>query len=125
MLTPTVEKVIKQLKKADLSLEDRTALTTALLDKLHALPLRKTFIIEGNKITLNGKKLDQQQTINFKDGVQILKNNQAHKVFNEQLRYLAINLGINTAVTIDTLMFAKAALWVLEQETLLYESLQV
>lgn len=123
MLNPATEKVIKALKKANLSLEDRTALVTAMLDKVNALPLRKTFIIDANSITLNGKKLDREQILNFKEGVQVLKDNHAHKIFNEQLRYLAITMGINTAVSIDTLYFAKVAMWILEQETLLFESL--
>lgn len=123
MLSKSTENIIKQLKKANLPIEDKIALTNAVLDKLHALPLRKSFVIDGNKIVLNGKILDQQETISFKEGVEVLRDNQAHKLFNEQLRYLAMNHVFSAISPVETLNFSTAALWVLEQEAKLYESL--
>lgn len=118
-----VEKVIKMLDKATLSLENRVALTTAILNKLNALPLSKSIIVDNGKIFVRGIELDREQEVNFREGIAVLQNNFVHKLFNEQLRYQAINLGINVATSMDTLMFSKAALWVLEQEIKLVESL--
>ncbi len=123
MLSPVTKKLITQLKKADLSLEDRTALTTALLKKLNALPLHSTIILTQQGIMLNGKMLDTEQTINFKESCRQLQDNFAYKVIHEQTRYLAIKLGINIAVSLDTLMFAKAAIWILEQKDELLEKI--
>lgn len=119
------EKTIQQLNKSTLSLEDRVALVTAILNKIQALPISKAIIVENGEIIIRGKKLDREQEIAFRESIVALDNNQAHKLFKEQLRYAAVNLGINVATSMDTLMFAKATLWVIEQETKLIESLIV
>lgn len=116
MISQTTEKIIKQFKKANLSIEDRVALTTALLYKLQSLPLESTFIIDSKGISVNGKVLEPEQVINFTESCAALKDNFARKVIHEQIRYLAVNMGIHNSLSIDTLMFAKAALWCLSQE---------
>ena len=116
MIQPLTKKIIQQLRKVDLSLEDRVALTTVLLDKLVALPLSNTFIVNPEGITINGKKLDNQQMINFSESCNALKDNYARQVINEQIKYLAINLGVHNSLTLDTILFSKAALWNLQQQ---------
>ena len=116
MLSPITEKVIKQLKKANLSMEDRTAIVTVLLDKLQALPLQNSIVVGNGSIIINGKELDTEQMINFTESCNALKDNYARKIIHEQIRYLAINLGIHNCLSLDTLMFAKAALWNLQNE---------
>ncbi|MEI6532492.1 MAG: hypothetical protein WCO06_01490 [Candidatus Roizmanbacteria bacterium] len=116
MINKITEKLIKQFRKTNLSLEDRVALTTVLLDKLQALPLESTFIIDSKGISVNGKVLEPEQVINFTESCAALKDNFARKVINEQIRYLSVNMGIHNSLSIDTLMFAKAALWCLSQE---------
>lgn len=115
-MNPIVQKTIKQLSKATLSTEDRVALTNAIMDKLVILPIRKSFVISDDGIIINGKTLDQEQALNFRETCIALKDNYARKVMNEQIRYQAVHLGMNMAVSIDTLMFAKAALWIIEEE---------
>lgn len=73
-------------------------------------------MVTQDGITLNGKLLDREQAINFKESCVVLKDNFARKVLNEQVRFLAVNLGINVALSVDTILFAKAALWILQQE---------
>lgn len=123
MIKPLTQRIIKQLNSADLSLEDRAALTTALFDKLKTLPLEDAIIIEPNKITISGKELDIDQIINFKDSCIALKDNFARKVLHEQIRYLATNLGIYKAATLEDIIFYKAALWNLNQQELLLEKI--
>ena len=115
MISKTVENIIKQLRKENLSMEDRNALTTVLLDRLHSLPLSSTFVINSEGITINGRKLDTEQAINFTESCNALKDNYARKILNEQIRYLAINLGIHNCLSLDTMFFAKAALWNMQQ----------
>ena len=119
MISPITQKIIKQFEKANLSLEDRTALVTVLLSKLHALPLNDTFIIEQNSVIINGKPLETEQLIVFRDSCISLKDNFAFKILNEQIRYLATNLGVYKSVSQDELFFYKSALWNLQQ----YENL--
>lgn len=125
MLSPFTEKLIKQLKKAGLSIEDRTALTTALLTKLNALPLHNSIQVslQEGMITIKDKPLTTEQIINFKQSATILKENFAYQVINEQIRYLAINLGVHIALSPDTVMFSKAALWILQEEEKLLDEI--
>ena len=116
MVNPIVDKIIKQLNKKTLTIEDKTALVTALIAKLPALPLRETVEIGRNGIVINGKKLEPEQIINFREACIILKDNFAYKVIREQLRYLAINRAVRQAVTMDESLFSKAALWILKEE---------
>ncbi len=121
---PTVtEKVIKQLNKTNLSIEDRIALTNTLLNKLNTLPIGDMVIISENRISINGKDLDQEQAIAFREATVALKENFARKVINEQIRYKAIELGLFTANSNDTLMFSKAAVWVLNEYEILLNKL--
>ena len=122
MIQPSTKKLIATLKKSNLSLEDRSALITALLDKLHALPLDNTLVIEKDGIIINGKPLELEQVINFKDSCIALQENVARKVIQEQIRYLASNLGMYKATTFEELYFYKSALWCLNQQDILIES---
>ncbi len=123
MISPITENLIKQLKKSSLSMEDRLALTTALLDKLGALPIGDIVHFTESGVIINGKELDQDQALSFREACVALKDNYARNVINEQIRYQAIDLGINKAVALDTLFFSKAALWCLNEENILIEKL--
>ncbi len=61
MISPTTDKVIKQLRKSNLSLEDKTALVSALLDKLGAFPIGDMVIQTETGLSINGKDLDVEQ----------------------------------------------------------------
>jgi len=115
MVNKVTENLIKQLKKANLSTEDRTALITALLVKLNAPPIGEMIHFTQNGLMINGKMLDTDGTISFTKACTALKDNYARKVIHEQVRYKAIDLGIDKGTTIDTIMFSKAALWVLNE----------
>lgn len=123
MTQSITKKLITQLKKADLTLEDRVALTTCLLDKLNALPIGDMVHFTETGLMINGRELDQDQAINFREACVVLQDNYARKVINEQIRYKAIDLGINKALSVDTVMFSKAALWVVNEMEILIQKL--
>lgn len=123
MISPATEKIIKQLKKQNLSLEDKTALTAALLDKISALPLRNSIVLAPGMVTINGKALDTEQAVVFKDSCIALQDNFARKVIHEQIRYLAVNWGVHNGLNTEMIMFSKAALWTLEEEQKLLDKL--
>jgi hypothetical protein len=125
MVNKITESLIKQLKKSNLSLEDRTALTTALLDKLGALPLTDTIKISAGEIVINGKPLEMEQAIAFRESLVALSENQARKLIHQQLRYLAIGWAVNSGTNNETLMFSKASLWLLDQENNLINNLDL
>jgi hypothetical protein len=123
MISTTTEKVIKELKKADLSIEDRVALVTILLDKLGAFPIGEMVQVSLNGIAINGKELDGDQVLNFRESASLLKENFARKVINEQLKFKAMEMGIHKSTTIEQLLFAKAVIWFINEENILLQSL--
>ncbi len=116
MTSQITQKLISQFKKEGLSLEDRNAILTAMLSRLVVLPLNDSIIIGQNNIKINGKDLDMEQMISFRESCVALKDNSARKILHEQVRYLATNLGVYKAVSLDEMYFAKAALWCLAEE---------
>ena len=123
MASPIIDKLIKEFKKEKLSLEDRNTILNALLGKISALPLRESIEIGPNFVKINRKKLSTDELIAFREGCIVLNDNFARKVINQQIRFLAVNWGINKAVSIDELLIAKAAIWVLNQEEDILKSL--
>lgn len=123
MIQSLTQKIISQLKKKDLSLLDRSALVSAVLSKLHALPLNDSIVIGQGSITINGKALETEQIISFRESAIALRDNWARKILHEQVRYLATTMGVYKSVSIDELYFYKSALWNLEQEDALLDQL--
>ena len=123
MITQATANVIKALKKTSLSLEDRTSLITAILQKLVALPLNESIVIGQSSVTINGKEMDVEQGMAFREACVSLKDNFARKIIKEELKYLAIVYGIHKATTLDQSYFAKAALWLLDEEEKILDKL--
>ena len=119
-MSPIIDKVIKQLKKTKLSQEDRLALTTAILNSLSVLPIDDAIVISPDGIKINGKSLDIEQIVQFTESCKALKDNKARQIITEQVKFLAINMGVHQALSMDMMMFSKSALWNIQQiETLL------
>ncbi len=59
----------------------------------------------------------------FKEACSSLKENFARKVINEQLKYKATEIGVHKSTTLDELYFAKAIIWVINEENILLEKL--
>jgi hypothetical protein len=122
-MSPIVQKVAAQLKKVSLSKEDRAGLINVLLEKLGAFPIGDMVIQTPNGLMVNGKSLDTEQQMAFREACVSLNENFARKVLNEQLRYKATEIGIHRSTTIDELMFSKAVLWVINEENILLDKL--
>lgn len=118
-MSPTVKKLIASLKRSKLSTADRTALIGAIMNKLVVPPIKDIIREDGMSITIGGRELEGQDMVDFKLSLVALTENPARKVLRDQLSYEAVKIGIHSSKTVDELMFAKAVLWVLEQEELL------
>lgn len=94
-----------------------------MLNKLHVLPLTDSIIIGQGSIKLNGKDLEREQVISFAESAVVLKDNWARKILREQIRYLAVNMGIHKSVSLEELFFFKAALWCLDEEDKLIDQI--
>lgn len=123
MISPVVDKTIKQLKKADLSTEDRIALVTALISKLHALPIRDSVVIDPKGLIVNGKQLGREQMISFQQSCVVLKDNLAKKAIFDQVRYLATKIGVHQALNESQIMFGKVGIWVINEIEILVDKI--
>lgn len=117
------QKLIKQLEKANLPTEDRIALTTAVTQKLNAPPIGELITFTEGGLMINGKQLNLDDLLAFREACSVLKDNYARKVISEQIRFKAIEYGIDKAQSIDTLQFAKACIWVMNEHEILIHRL--
>jgi len=74
-------------------------------------------------LMINGKELEPDQVLNFREASVSLKDNFARLIIHEQIRHKATEAGIHKAQTIDELMFYKAAIWCLNEENILINKL--
>lgn len=93
------------------------------MGKLHALPLQDSIVIGQGTIMVNGHNLETDQVQVFAESAVAFRDNWARKVIHEQVRYLAVNGGVFKSVSLDEIMFFKAALWCLNEEDKLLDRL--
>ena len=116
--------VIWLLRSSRLKGDRKTAVMAALLENIHAMPLRDIvgFDQDGTML-IAGKKLDAEQAISFSESVNGLKNSYARKILHSQMTFNAITIGIHQAMTPEQVQFSKAVLWVIQEENRLIESI--
>lgn len=96
----------------------------ALLDNFRAVPIRD--IIKFNQfgaVLVNGQELDAEQSIRIKQSAHALFDNQVRRLVQDQVTYNAINLGVHKGTSPETILFAKASLWVMQEEEKLVRAL--
>lgn len=109
------------LKSSHLSNEERQLLTSALLDKLGALPLHATIVVdEAGQFFVNGKQLDLDTARKLRESARSMMNNFARRFVREQVKYMAINIGVHQNTSPDQGLFAKTALYNFQEEDELY-----
>jgi hypothetical protein len=123
MLSPITNKIIKKFHKTNLSLEDRVALTNTILSTLLVLPIDNAIEILPGEVKIRGRKLTTEDFVSFTESCKALRDNKARQVINEQVKFLAINMGVHQSVSLETIMFSKAALWVIQQENELLDKI--
>lgn len=112
------------LKHSQLKAEDRLALTTAILDELHALPFRG--IIETDqtqRLLLNGRAVDKEQAIKLRIAAGQLRSNYARQYFREHIDFQAVKEGMYRSYDPLSQVFAKAAIWLGQEEEKFFELL--
>ncbi len=116
--------VVALLKDARLSNEDRQLLTTAVIDRLGALPMRARIIEdEMGIIYVDGKQLTLQAAQKISETAKAMLNNFARKFVREQVVWMAIQKGVHSNTTPEEGLFAKAALYFYQEEDALYRKL--
>lgn len=111
------------LKNARLDIQTRQLLTTALLVKLGALPIRaKIYVDEAGQTFVDGKQLNLATSKRLYETSKVMLNNFARNFVREQVTFLAIRKGIHENTTPEEGLFAKAALWSMDEEDKLYRA---
>lgn len=109
------------LRSGKIGNEERQLLTTAIINRLGALPVRARITIdEANQIFIDGKKLTVETARRLHDGSKAMLNNFARKIVREQIVFMAVHKGVHENVSPEQGLFAKAALWNLQEEEELY-----
>jgi len=122
MLRLLTKLTIYLLRSKKITGEQRAKVMSVLLDNIGVLPYKKilTYDERGN-VAINGKLLDIDQLVAFKESVDALKNNYARQVFNQQRKYMAIEMGVHQGLNTEQIVFSKACLWEIQQEEKLIE----
>lgn len=116
--------VIDLCKNKLLTNEERQMLTAMLLDRLGALPLHAKIRVDGTgKVSVNGRSLDIETADRLKQAAVAMQNNAARNLVRETVAFMAIVDGVHKNVSPDMGLFAKAALWFLQEENELYATL--
>lgn len=113
--------VIDLCKNKSLSNEERQILTTMLLDRLGALPLHARIVVDkAGRVFVNGRSLSIEEADRLKQAAVAMQNNGARNLVREAVTFMAIVDGVHKNVSPDMGLFAKAALWFLQEEDTLY-----
>lgn len=109
------------LRNSRINNEDRQLLTTALLDKLGALPLHARIVVdEAGQIFVDGKQMTLETARQMREGSKALLNNFARRIVREQITFMAVKMGVHENISPEQGLFAKAALWGFQEEDELY-----
>lgn len=111
------------LRHKKLSRKGRVDLTNQVLSTVGALPLHATITADGGQISIKGVPLDGERAAKVRENASSVLHNVAWQAVHEQALYLAVSHGIHTAQDFDQVLFAKAAIWLSQQERQLLESL--
>lgn len=116
--------VIFLLENSRLSNESRQLLTASMIDRLGALPMRARIVIdETGKCFVDGKALTLETAQRMRESSRSMRNNFARKFVRDQVKWMALQKGVYENMTPEQGLFAKAALWVMQEEDELYASL--
>lgn len=112
------------LRHGKIGNEEKQLLTACMLDRVRALPLHaKITVDETGKCFVDGRSLNLETAVALREAAVAMQKNFARKFVKEQIRWMAINVGIFENATPEQGIFGKAALWIEQEENKLYEQL--
>lgn len=116
--------VVWALRSKRLTGEQKTLVTNALLDNIHAVPIRSIITFDQyGTLYIGGRKLEPEQAMAFVESARALRDNHARKILSDQIAFEALKIGLHQGINSDTIMFSKAALWNQEEEQKLLASI--
>ncbi len=106
------QKIAAELKRADLSDDDRHLLITCIIDKFDALPLRD-IISRANdgSLLIRGKGVDLEMAKTLRESARAVLNNYALTTVSDQVLFEAITNGFLRVDSEKQALFNRAAVW--------------
>ena len=105
------------LRKSDLSVENRSILTSSVLKELVAAPLCDIITKDNDGVlVIDGKKVDFEQARKLRESARAALNNYALQHIQRQVMFRAITTGFHHADNERQAFFGKAAIWWFERE---------
>lgn len=113
------------LQRESLTLEERTLFTSALLNRLNALPAHDiiTFDPKINVLTVNKVPVEPDLARVLRQEAKTILASSTWKLVREQVSFAAVVQGIHKGISPESVMFSKTALWNLQQLDELYQIL--
>lgn len=111
------------LKRKSLNSRDRARLTNQVLSTVGALPIHASITVDGGQLSINGVPLDGEVAVKIRENASAALHNKALEAVFEQTLYLAVSHGIHLSQNFDQTLFAKAAIWTVEQHLKLLKTL--
>lgn len=117
----TARMVADMLREAELSIEDRQLLTTVLIERLGALPVRARITVdESGQVFVDGKQVTVETAKRLHETSKTMLNNFARRFVRETVTFMAVKQGVHDNLSPEQGLFAKAALWFFQEEDELY-----
>ena len=112
------------LSNANLSEEDRLALSTMLADKTGELPFRDIIRTdEEGRLTINDLPLTIEEIKVLREGAISVLNSMAWKTVRDQIASKAVSVGVHNGDNIYKMLFSRTALWWFQEEEELLKTL--
>lgn len=116
--------VIWLMDNSNFSIEDRMLCTTALLNKLNAIPACDIVNVDDSgRIFVNGKPVDSDKITQIRQQAEDLLDNPLRQLVREEVSFRAVKIGVHKANDLKEIFFAKAAIFQAQQEDEIYERL--
>lgn len=115
----TTKIIVYLLKISNIGIEERNILTTAILDKLVALPIYDIIRLNDNgTLLIDNQEIDLEKAKILRESAISALRNQALKAVHDQVLFKAVNLGVHNVEKPEQMFFSRASIWFGQQEIL-------
>lgn len=103
------------LAEKRLTLAERNALSTVILERLEALPIRGIITNSDEGILINGQPVSVEKMRTLRESALAALDNSALNLVGDQVRWVATERLLHKVVVPEDLHYYRAALWGIEQ----------
>lgn len=119
-----LKKLLKWQRNQKVDHEDRLLILNNLIDQTGFFPISDILKqAPDGRLIIKGKTLGVDEIVQLQTSADALKDNLARKIISDQMRFEAVKLGVHQSTNTEMLVFAKAALWILEEQEKLIDNL--